>query len=45
MNNYDEWKQYNKDEPKSNFCDFCGEPCENKYCSRACKKEYERIKH
>ena len=31
------------DEPMDNHCDFCGEPCEDRYCSKVCKKECERI--
>lgn len=43
MNDYDEWAYQNPDEPKNNFCEFCGQPCENKYCSKVCKKECEQI--
>ena len=41
MGNYDEWKQLTPDEPRHNFCDFGGEHCENIYCSKVCKKEFE----
>ena len=43
MENYDNWKQQTPDEPMDNHCDFCGEPCEERYCSKVCKKECERI--
>ena len=39
MENYDNWKLDTPDEPE-NECDFCGEPCEGRYCSNVCKKEY-----
>ena len=42
MENYDDWKQQTPDYPE-NECDFCGEPCECRYCSNVCKKECERI--
>ena len=43
MGNYDECKEQTQDEPINNFCDFCEESCESIYCSKVCKKEYERI--
>jgi hypothetical protein len=41
MENYDEWKLQTPDEPMYNECEFCGEPCEETYCTKACKKAYE----
>jgi len=42
MENYDNWKLDTPDEPMYNECDFCGEPCEETYCTKACKKAYEQ---
>ena len=40
--NYDQWKQQNpQDEEKENKCAYCGEPCDNYFCDKECKKAYE----
>jgi len=43
MKNYDNWKQQTPDEPMYNECEFCGEPCDETYCSKECKKACEQI--
>ena len=40
--NYDNWKQETPPQEQENDCAFCGEPTENTYCSRECKKAYEQ---
>ena len=36
---YDSWKTEAPDnEEKPNKCYYCGEPCNDMYCSRSCKK-------
>jgi hypothetical protein len=44
MGNYDDWKQQTPDEPMNNECDFCGEPCEGRYCPKLVKKNVNESK-
>ena len=39
--NYDQWKQQTPDDAPENECGYCGEPCENEFCNKECKKAYE----
>ena len=41
MENYDSWK-LDTPEDLENECDFCGEPCNGRYCDSQCKKAYEQ---
>lgn len=41
MQNYDSWK-LDTPEDLENECDFCGEPCNGRYCDNQCKKAYEQ---
>jgi len=38
---YDNWKQQEPPSELEDRCIYCGEPCENRYCSRECKKADE----
>jgi hypothetical protein len=40
--NYDDWKTESPPERQENKCQFCGEECSNTYCSKECKKAYEK---
>ena len=41
--NYEDMDEENLLPPEEleNECAFCGEPCENEYCSSYCKRGYE----
>lgn len=39
--NYDDWKTMPPPENPANECAFCGEPCEETFCDKNCKKGYE----
>lgn len=40
MTNYDDWKLQSPDEELENECEFCGEPCEKRFCSKDCRIAY-----
>lgn len=40
MENYDDWKQETPEELE-NECAYCGEPCDNEFCDKQCKKAYD----
>ena len=36
--NYDKWKTQTPPDPEDNKCYYCGEPCEDSFCSRECER-------
>lgn len=35
--NYDQWKTMTPPEEPENECGYCGDPCEEEFCSKACR--------
>jgi hypothetical protein len=42
MKKYDNWKQQTPNTELENTCDFCGEPCEKRFCNNNCHKAYNQ---
>lgn len=40
--NYDDYKLKSPPEPEENECGYCGEDCHGEFCSKQCKKAYEK---